>query len=527
MEAWEEVLSDHPNAEFRDYILDGIINGVNIGHSGQHSNIICKNWPSVNKYHNAVEDIIRQDVARGRKVGPFHTPPEHFVGSPLGAFEKKHTPGKYRVIHDLSWPPGQSVNEQITEDCSVHYVTIDDIVNQVKSFGVKGVKMSKLDLENAYKHIFVRVEDRHLLGNTWDTTNSDELPIREYYLDITLPFGLKSSAKHFTLYADGLQYAMTKNGVSKVSHYLDDYFTCGHPNSMECEANLAIMSYTCNLLGFGIQPSKIVYATTELEYIGITIDSVAMELRISDSRLREINQDLLQWIEKMSCTKRELLSLIGKLNFICRVVKSGRTFLRRLIDESKRAKYLHYRISLSPAARKDIEWWLAYLPSWNGISVFCDDVWSTNVDLHLWTDASDLAIGAYFGQEWFCEPFTGLTESYKCMSITWRELYAIVKAVATWCHHLKGKMILFHCDNEAVCHIIQSGTSKDPAIMSLIRALFFMSAGHDFVCSAVHVRGSINTAADALSRCMVHRFKELVPGANELPSKLGHVMINL
>ena len=113
--------------------------------------------------------------------------------------------------------------------------------------------------------------------------------------------------------------------------------------------------------------------------------------------------------------------------------------------------------------------------------MFCDDVWSTNVhvDLHLWTEASDLAIGVYFGQEWFCEPFTGLTESYKCMSITWRELYAIVQAVATWCHDLKGK-IMFHCDNEAVCHIIQSGTSKDPAIMSWIRALFFMSAGHDF-----------------------------------------------
>ena len=124
LEAWEEALSDHPDNLFRNYIIDGIINGVNIGYSGQSSNIICKNWPSANKYHDAVEDIIRQDVIRGRKVGPFHTPPEQFVGSPLGAFEKKHTPGKYCVIHDLSWPPGHSVNEQITEDCSVHYVTI-------------------------------------------------------------------------------------------------------------------------------------------------------------------------------------------------------------------------------------------------------------------------------------------------------------------------------------------------------------------------------------------------------------------
>jgi hypothetical protein len=252
-----------------------------------------------------------------------------------------------------------------------------------------------------------------------------------------------------------------------------------------------------------------------------------MELRISKNRLREIREGLLHWRGKNWCTKRELLSLIGKLSFICKVVKSGRTFLRRLIDESKRAKYLHYRISLSFAAQKDIEWWLEYLPSWNGISVMYDDLWSTNVDLHLWTDSSDIAIGAYFGQEWFSEPFTGLTESYKCMSIAWRELYAIVKAVATWCHHLKGKMVLFHCDNEAVCHIIQSGTSSDPAIMSLVRALFFMSAGHDFVCSAIHVRGCHNEAADALSRCMIQRFRQLIPEANQFPSSLGHIPVNL
>ena len=54
-----------------------------------------------------------------RKVGPFLTPPfENFTGSPLGAIPKKHSaPVKWRIIHDLSWPTGLSVNDGIPRIC--------------------------------------------------------------------------------------------------------------------------------------------------------------------------------------------------------------------------------------------------------------------------------------------------------------------------------------------------------------------------------------------------------------------------
>ena len=254
LDAWEYELRHHPDTTFRNFIIDGIINGVNIGHNGDsHRTNLVNNWPSAKKHHDAVTAVIHRDLSRGRKVGPYHTPPENFVSSPLGAFEKKRTKGKYRVIHDLSWPPGQSVNESISMlDCSVYYVTIDDIVDRVKSFGVRGVKMSKLDLEDAYKHIFVRMEDRHLLGLVWDIQTLDGNVHREYFMDTTLPFGLKSSAMLFNKYADALQYVMINNGATIVEHYLDDYFTCGAPTSMECEVNLVITSYVCKLLGFGL-----------------------------------------------------------------------------------------------------------------------------------------------------------------------------------------------------------------------------------------------------------------------------------
>ena len=161
---------------------------------------------------------------------------------------------------------------------------------------------------------------------------------------------------------------------------------------MECEANLAIMSHTCKLLGFSVQSKKLVYPTTVLEYIGIIIDSDLMQLRISTERLTEITIELNMWKNRKQCTKRELLSLIGKLSFVARVVRSGRTFLRRLIDESKKAKYLHYRISLSKAMQQDVDWWISYLPSWNGVSMIYENTSSTNADLNLWTDASDWGV---------------------------------------------------------------------------------------------------------------------------------------
>ena len=72
-------------------------------------------------------------------------------------------------------------------------------------------------------------------------------------------------------------------------------------------------------------------------------------------------------------------------------------------------------------------------------------------------------------------------------------------------------MVLFHCDNEAVCYILASGTSHNPDIMTLVRTLFFVSAGNNFVCSAVHTKRCHNNAADALSRGQIELFMSLKP----------------
>ena len=504
-----EGLLSHYDKNFVSRILDFAKNGTPIGYEGPRLIRDCKKWPSVHTFSNEIQQSIATDVKIGRKFGPFSCPPfANFVASPMGAFRKRS--GKVRVIHDLSWPPSRSINDHISpEEYSVKYITLDYIVRRVKLYGRHSL-LSKLDISDAFKHILVTPKDWELLGTVFEHTINGER-VKQYYIDVVLPFGLRSSPKLFTEFADALQYIMRTRGAVECHHYMDDYITMGPGRSSQCQSNLNIMIQACHDVGFAINPQKLIYPTTVLEFLGFVIDTDLLEIRISQERLSDIYADLCNWECRKKCTKRELLSLIGKLMFISKVVRSGRTFVRRLIELSKRAKYLHHRIKLNSSAQQDIRWWLAYLPTWNGISAFMDDDWTSSVDLQMFTDASDLALAGYFNGEWFIVP---LDAEQKSRSINWRELYAIVVAVATWGSKLTSKQLLIHCDNMAVCHILKSGTSKNIQIMTLVRLLFYYCAQYNCVCSAEYISTHDNTLADSLSRLQLSKFRTLAPGAN-------------
>lgn len=509
----QQGLDDYPDQELACRLVDHAKNGVPIGYTGPRHPREHPNWPSAFKHHEAVTASIVKDVARGRKLVFDHPPYPNFVGSPMGCFQRKSS-SKYRVIHDLSWPPGESINDFIShEDYTLHYISVDDIVQYLSQFE-PGAQMAKLDLEDAFKHIPVRPEDWELLGTTWYTMDDNGNKRKIYLVDLVLPFGMRSSPKLFDDFATALEYIMCKNGATYVNHYLDDYITVGPPASDMCQRNLDIMLDTCKYVNFSVNPAKVVGPSTTLEFLGIVIDTINLELRISEERLADTMCELREWEYKLHCTKRELLSLIGKLTFLSRVVTSGRSFVRRMIELSKQAAHLHYKLTLDSEFREDLRWWLAYLPKWNGVSLFKDQYWSSNINLHLFTDASNLGIGAYFRGAWFLEPFMGENAKHATRSINWREMYALVKAAAVWGKDLANKKVLFHSDNMTVVSVLQSGTSKNGELMKLVRGLFYICAKNNFECSATYISTKENSVADALSRLDMVRFRSLVPNAD-------------
>jgi hypothetical protein len=499
---------------------DYIDKGVPIMYSGPEYTCISKNWSSTQRFKPEVLESIQNDISLGRKSGPYpDIPCPNFRSSPLGAFAKKHT-GKIRIIHDLSWPPEEAVNLFIPSDlCSVSYMSVSDAVREVTRRG-RGALMSKIDLQDAYKTIVVRPEDYHYLGSSW----TDESGTTTYYLDHVLPFGLRSSAFLFDLFASGLEFAMYTSGCTNIIHYLDDFFTCGAPMSSECQNNLDTMLATCETLGMAANPKKTVPPTTEIEFLGIIISSIRMDLSMSAQRIADVREELIYWKTRRVEPKRKLLSLLGKLVFFCRVIQPGRIFLRTLFTASTKVKLLYHRVKLTNETTKDITWWLTFMHIWNGTSFFLEDSWTKSSVISLATDASDAGMGAVYQNSWWSAPFNA---AHRRLPIAWRELLAIVVACRVWGHTLASKRVLVECDNMTIVHAVNNGSSKNHDIMALIRDLFFTGSFFSFDIRLTHVPGVLNIGPDLLSRLNITRFREHFPDANPEPTYINPEYLKL
>ena len=339
-----------------------------------------------------------------------------------------------------------------------------------------------------------------------------------WYIDTRLPFGLRSAPKIFNTLADALEWVLSQRGIESVLHYLDDFLILGPPESVRCQQALDLAMSTCEEVGFPLALEKVEGPDTVLPFLGIELDTKALQLRLPAVKLHQLRALITTWEGKRSCTKRELLSLIGHLQHACKVVKPGRTFLRRMIDLAYTASQLHHHIRLNLGFRSDLHWWSLFLDRWNGVGML------TNLRRHpppgitLTSDASgSWGCGAFYDSWWFSCPWDG---EWLGVHITIKELLPIVLSAAIWGKHWSGTHVLCWCDNAAVVAIVNTGTSKQPMAMHLLRTLFFLSAHYCFSVHAKHLPGSKNAAADALSRDHIPLFVSLTPQANPQPSPI-------
>ena len=432
----------------------------------------------------------------------------HIQINRVGVIPKK-TPGKWRLITDLSFPYGKSVNDGINPDItSLTYIRVDDVAQQVITLG-RGAMIAKTDIEAAYRLLPIHNDDKHLLGMLWEG---------RVYIDTALPFGLRSAPLIFTALADGLEWVLQQRGVSYVAHYLDDFITVGPPSSDQCHRNQTILFDTCKELGVPLAPHKSVGPTTCLVFLGIEIDSRAMELRLPQDKLQALKELLKEWQLKTVCSKEQLESLLGHLNHACSVVKPGRSFISRLISLLSEAKKKHRNISrMNVQARSDIRWWHAFVESWNGVSIL-RHVKLTAPDHEVWSDASgSWGAGAFWTSEWFqLQWFPPLSDQ----QIAIKEFIPIVLASALWGDQWQGTTVRANCDNEAVVAVINSGYSREPFISHLLRCIFFFSAKYEFTLTAAHVPGRLNTLADAISRNNASYFISSYSQANKQPTQV-------
>ena len=136
---------------------------------------------------------------------------------------------------------------------------------------------------------------------------------------------------------------------------------------------MTVVKYDFKLLGVPLAPENVIGPAKYITNLGVEIDSSAFMIRLPSDKFHEFILELSSWRNRKSCTKRELLSCIGKLSFAEKVVKPGIMFLRRFITLSTSVTELHHHINLNASARADIHCWLNFLPSWNGLSLILDE----------------------------------------------------------------------------------------------------------------------------------------------------------
>lgn len=126
-------LKSYPNKKVAEELSHGFESGFPLHYTGPRMPMESKNLKSANDHPEIVQQKLLSEINLGRVAGPFQDKPISTLRiSPIGLVEKK-TPGEFRLIHHLSFPEGESVNDFIDPElCTVQYTSFDEAIHMIQ-----------------------------------------------------------------------------------------------------------------------------------------------------------------------------------------------------------------------------------------------------------------------------------------------------------------------------------------------------------------------------------------------------------
>ena len=446
------------------------------------------NHKSASANPSVVSDAVQKELAENR-ILPLQQLPERYFCSPIGVVPKR-TDGiqtGWRLIFDLSCPEGKSVNDGIPiEYGAISYESLRTAIRMVAETG-RGAKMIKRDLKSAFRYVPVSWLDQWCLIFEWEG---------QYYVELFLPFGLRTSPRIFNLFSEAIHWVLETIHGWSVSHYLDDFFAVFPPHA-ELDGPSHIFDHVLSEIGFVKAPEKDESGTI-VTHLGFQIDSDLMEVRLPPNKHARAVRAVSELASRKSVPQASFQETLGFLSHCCQVIPLGRPFLRQLFSLLKR-KSRYRRIRLNSEAKQDLRWWTLFLSSWSTISL----IQLSRTMFHASTDASGLkGIGGVYNGRIFS---SRVPSRHKDKHINWKEMFAVLHALILWHKEWAYGSVDIACDNAAVVGGINKCSICGPAIRPL-RAILLISAVFDINIKAHWVSTKENVIADAASR---HDFKKL------------------
>ena len=498
------------NSRKTNKLVNGFKYGFSIGYEGNHNvRITAPNLQLHVGNPTVLWNKVMKEVKCKRYAGPFSEIPfKNYIQSPIGLVPKdggKNT----RLIFHLSYPrnkPGISVNANTPKEiCKVSYPDFAKAVKLCKKAGIS-CSIAKSDMTAAFRNLGIL--KKHWKFLIMKATNP--LDGKTYFfVDKCLPFGSSISCKHFQDFSDSIAYILEARNNTDLVNYLDDYLFV---ELLRRQCNEMVQQFLdlCQEIRFPVSLEKTFWATTQLVFLGMLLDTVKQMVSIPIEKIERARFLINRVLEKKSkkITLQEQQKICGFLNFLCQAIVPGRTFTRRLYPKLTHKLKPHHHIRISSEMRMDLEVWAQFLKEPEAFArPFIDyEVALVADEINLYTDASTtIGYGGYCNKSWMCGVWS---ESFKLLNpnIQFLELFAVTAALLNWLKRFCNRRIILFCDNDPVCRMINKSSTGDKQCMKLLRLITFECMKCNSRVFAKWVGTLDNERADMLSRQQIDDF---------------------
>ena len=484
IQQWRTLLKDYKYSRVTDYIEFGFPLSLDYDVFQYNNQVV--NHSSATNFPSHVDTYLQTEQSFKAIAGPFERSPfSRLHTSPMMTRSKPD--GSRRLIVDLSWPHGASVNSAIPDDtfdgreCKLKYPTLDTIVEAISKIG-KNALIYKVDLKRAYRNLRSDPRDFSVLGLNWQG---------KCYVDVSVPFGLKTGASACQMVTDSITHLMNNSGYWTCA-YLDDIVGVSPPSN----ASSAFLSLN-NLitsLGLPINDDKVSEPVHNLTCLGINIDVKTGTLTIPADKIEGVRRLCDNWATRKYATRNSLQKLVGHLIYINKCVRPARLFVNRIL-QALRSTPNKGKIPLGEDFHKDISWFREFMVTFNGTTKIHD---RSTEPIHVYVDACLTGIGGYTNTHVY---FQTIPQCYRmALSIVHFEMMNVMVAFRLWAQAWTNSRVEVHCDNAAVVSVLNSGSSRDPFLAACARTLWLLKAKFNILVTVSHIRGKDNVYADILSR---------------------------
>ena len=280
-----------------------------------------------------------------------------------------------------------------------------------------------------------------------------------------------------------------------VVSYLDDFaFFASTKTGMrqairEFKALLKRLNLSINMSKSDFTPKR------SIEYLGVQFNLKNLSLSLPESKILSVQSESKSLMTRHACSRRDLESLIGLLNFVAEYIRLGRLRLLPLIrwmNHHTSPRSRDRLVSIDDTLRTSLEVWTSR------------PFLSTSIPMHpplptmeLMTDASTKGWCGVLLPHRTRELWPDYLSK---RHINWLELKAVHLSLLHYQHILQGQTLLLWTDSSTALWCLRNQGSRNSDLMILTREILELCDSLDIYLIPRHLQGVLNVLADAGSR---------------------------